>query len=298
MLGVAIWQREAILLAVKGGVQSGVGGVAVTSPTSPSVTPTSPSVTPTSPSEDTSKEEQVVENVEYVGVKAHMLGVRGNAVLLDFRGEYVLIDGGFKEDKSLVFQELRKLGVKRIKYYIVTNYHDANIGSTYDIVSSFDVSYIILPDNIRYTPNGRNLVNLLDKNKFIWSTGNHLVNYEVNKKYKLGFTLLRTYTRNSSIAIRVGDVLFTGTTTVFDSKYLKGYEKVKTLVINGVNHSFSVNNHLLNKVSPTNIIVLGKSERVDTITQGLKSKYEVIKLKGFCKKGVLDIGNLDYTCVK
>lgn len=296
ILGILVWQKDAILLTLKNGVNS--VGVVNTSTPPMVVDGGTQQVTGDTSFNNVGQVEDTV-NSKYKGVKAYFLGVRGNAVLLDFKGRYVLIDGGFNDDKIKVISMLKQLGVKSLDYYIVSNYHDANIGVSYDLITTFSTNYIILPDNIFHTVNGRSLVEKLNKNKIIWSTGNHNVYYEVNKKYKLGFTLLRTYEKDSSIALKVENMLITGTTTGFSKGYLKDYNKVDILVLNAVNNSYILNKQLFEKVKPKQVILLGSSQKVDVVERELvKTAIEVIKIKGFCKKGVLDLGTSEYKCMK
>lgn len=299
LLGVLVWYKDSVLMALSNGLNA-TGLVGQTSPTNQNQTSETQEGANTIDAnvQDKSMDQALVVNSPYKNVKIHLLGTRGNAILVDFNGRWVLIDSGFYSDKELIIKEMKNLGVRRLDYFVVTNYHNANIGSAYSLIHSIPCNYIILPENITKTKDGKGLVNKLDKDKFIWSVGKHNIYYEVNKKDKTGFKLLNTYHGNNSLSVLIDNVLITGTSTAIKGDYLKSYPKVEYLIVNGVNKSYYINEELFKKVTPNKVIVLGDVNNIGNMKKNISKETEFIQLKGFCKKSILELGSLNYKCLK
>ncbi len=71
----------------------------------------------------------------------------GDCILVDFpSGERMLIDTGSTYSKDEVFQRLRQLGVKKLDYFLITHYHIDHFGNAKEIIRSFPIGEVILPD--------------------------------------------------------------------------------------------------------------------------------------------------------
>lgn len=70
--------------------------------------------------------------------------VKGDAVLLESQGEYLLMDTGESDPKDTVIHYLKSQGVKSLSVYI-SHFHTDHIGELNDIINQFDVQKLYVP---------------------------------------------------------------------------------------------------------------------------------------------------------
>lgn len=93
-------------------------------------------------------------------LKVHIIDIgQGDSVLIESDNQYMLIDAGEKGTSSLVIEYLEDSGVKKLDYVIATHPHSDHIGGLVDVINSFQVGKIIMP-NVVHT--SRTFENLLD----------------------------------------------------------------------------------------------------------------------------------------
>jgi competence protein ComEC len=83
-------------------------------------------------------------------------------LIQDDQDNDLLIDGGNNADASLIEVTLSDLGVDDLEYVIATHYHEDHIGGLDEVIESFIVENVILPDATYTTATYRNLISAID----------------------------------------------------------------------------------------------------------------------------------------
>lgn len=90
-----------------------------------------------------------------------MGNILGRCTLIEFEGdEAILTDCGLSEDFSYIYEYLRRKGIKRLKYIILTSALEESVGGFDKIMANFDVSMIFLSEDISGSPLGERLVSV------------------------------------------------------------------------------------------------------------------------------------------
>lgn len=80
-------------------------------------------------------------------VAAHVIDVgQGSATLLASDGHFALIDAGPPESKAFLAEYLRRAGVEKLDYLVMTHPHADHIGGMQEVLETFQVQHMILPD--------------------------------------------------------------------------------------------------------------------------------------------------------
>lgn len=150
-------------------------------------------------------------------MEVHFIDVgQGDATLVKADGKYMLIDAGDNSKGTAVQNYLKKQGVKKLDYLILTHTDADHIGGADVIITKFDVDTLFIGDFKKENKTYEELINAINYKGLQYSTP------AVGNEYTLGnavFTILAPNTvyddpNNSSIAIllRNGDnrFLFTG----------------------------------------------------------------------------------------
>ena len=78
--------------------------------------------------------------------KVHFIDVgQADSIFLEFSGKTMLIDGGNKDDGTLVVDYIKKCGYSNLDYMIATHPHEDHIGGLPDVLSSFKTKEVYLP---------------------------------------------------------------------------------------------------------------------------------------------------------
>ncbi|MCF6466390.1 ComEC/Rec2 family competence protein [Clostridium sp. Cult2] len=121
-------------------------------------------------------------------LKVHYIDVgQGDSIFIELpNGQTSLIDGGPGSNSKTVVNYLKKQNVKKIDYLIATHPHEDHIGGLPEVIKSFDIGSIYMPDITHTTKAFENLL-LAIKNKgkkiTITKAGDELIN-EKNLKYE------------------------------------------------------------------------------------------------------------------
>ncbi|NTW95207.1 MAG: MBL fold metallo-hydrolase [Erysipelotrichaceae bacterium] len=83
-------------------------------------------------------------------------------LIQDDQDNDLLIDGGNNADASLIEATLSDLEVDDLEYVIATHYHEDHIGGLDEVIESFIVENVILPDATYTTATYRNLMSAVD----------------------------------------------------------------------------------------------------------------------------------------
>lgn len=80
-------------------------------------------------------------------MEVHFIDVgQADAILIESENEYMLLDAGNNEDGDEVVNYLKKEGVENLKYVIGTHPHEDHIGGLDDVIQSFGVEAVMLPN--------------------------------------------------------------------------------------------------------------------------------------------------------
>lgn len=156
-------------------------------------------------------------SVDGESMEVHFMDVgQGDATLIQCSGEYMLIDAGDNSQGTRIQAYLKKLGVEKLDYLVLTHTDSDHIGGADVIISKFDVETVFLSD---YKKDNSTYEDLMSALKY-----KHLTHSlpELGRNYTLGNATITfiapndTYDapNNSSLALVVehgaNSFLFTG----------------------------------------------------------------------------------------
>lgn len=140
-------------------------------------------------------------------MKVHFLDVgQGSSVLVESAGHFLLMDGGDRDASSKVVAYLKKQGVKKLDYIIVSHYDSDHLNGVVGALQVFPVKKVIAPG---YTADSRVYQSFVEAVK---AQGIKRTSPKPGKKYTIGkakFTILAPNNtgysdeNNYSVAIRL-----------------------------------------------------------------------------------------------
>ena len=71
---------------------------------------------------------------------------QGNAILAESQGEFMLIDGGARETSSFVVSYLKKQGIEKLDYILISHFDEDHLAGAIGALHSFPVGTLITPD--------------------------------------------------------------------------------------------------------------------------------------------------------
>jgi len=126
-------------------------------------------------------------------LKLHFIDVgQADSILLEQNGEFMLIDGGNKDDSSIVVEYLKNSGVKELKYVIATHIHEDHIGGLPTVLKSFPVKNFYIGKRTATTSIYKNLVSTAKNLKLTFTEP------KVGEKFNLGGAEITIVSPNSS----------------------------------------------------------------------------------------------------
>lgn len=121
-------------------------------------------------------------------------------------GENILIDGGSRSQTEKLKSYLKDLNIKKIDYLIGTHPHEDHIGSLGNIIKSFDIGKVYLPEKTNNTEVFKNLLEEIQKkglNINIGRSGLSLVESESFRVHLLGPAKIYDDINNNSIVTKI-----------------------------------------------------------------------------------------------
>ena len=126
-------------------------------------------------------------------LKVHFLDVgQGDSILITTGNNAMLIDAGDRGYGSSVVSYLKKQGVKKLNYLILTHPHADHIGGAVEVINAFEIEKIIMP-KVEHTT--RTFENLLETIK---SKGIKITTPVPGDGYELGSARFKILAPNSS----------------------------------------------------------------------------------------------------
>lgn len=99
-------------------------------------------------------------------LKVHFIDVgQADSILIENKGNTMLIDAGNNGDADLVIDYLRKNGIKRLDHVIGTHPHEDHIGGLDGVIDSFDIGKVYMPKVSHTTKTFKDVINSIKAKK-------------------------------------------------------------------------------------------------------------------------------------
>jgi len=226
-------------------------------------------------------------------LKVHYLDVgQGDSILIQQGDIAMLIDAGGNANGDQVVKYIKNLGISNLEYVIGTHPHEDHIGGLDDVIKSFDIGKVILPD-ITHTTKTFEDVLIAIKNKGLKITkavhGNEYSLGDANIMIVGPITIKASDLNNASVVCRVTfgqtSFLFTGDAeTESESAILAKKYNVSANVLKVGHHGSSTSTckAFLEAVKPAHaIIMVGASNTYGHPTAVTLDKLKAANIKVF-----------------
>ena len=97
---------------------------------------------------------------------------QADSILLESKGEYMLVDAGNNEDGPKLVTYLENKNIKDFKYVIGTHPHEDHIGGLDDIINNFNIETFYMPDVITTTKTFEDVLDSLEAKNITLSIPN------------------------------------------------------------------------------------------------------------------------------
>lgn len=187
---------------------------------------------------------------------------QADSILISSSNEYMLIDAGNNSDGPLLVKYFQDLGIQEFKYVVGTHPHEDHIGGLDDIINSFNIDKIYLPDAITTTKTFEDVLDAIDNKNKTYTVP------KIDSTFDLGdatFKVIYTGTdtsdlNNTSIVLKMTyknvSFLFTGDTTSKNEQKILNKDINSTVLKVGHHGSkYSSSNAFLDKVNPKYAII-------------------------------------------
>lgn len=198
-------------------------------------------------------------------VKIHFVDVgQGDCTVITDNGHAMVIDAGDEKYGERVVSYIKNLGISNIDYVIATHPHSDHIGGLDDVIESFDVKTIIMPNVVNESHAFENLLTAIEKSNA------SVVEPKVGNEYKLGnssFMILGPENyydeiNNISVAIRLmydnNSIVMTGDAESEEETDIVNSDiDIKSDVLKIGHHGSSTSTSIgfLNEVNPETVII-------------------------------------------
>ena len=114
------------------------------------------------------KEEQPVNKIELVNSNLYVYFIdvgQADAILIQNNNENMLIDAGNNEDGEKIVKFLQEKEITQFKYIVGTHPHEDHIGGLDDIINSFEIENVLLPNAYTTTKTFEDVLDAIDNKK-------------------------------------------------------------------------------------------------------------------------------------
>ena len=78
--------------------------------------------------------------VHFINTRADKIGSRSDAIFIKVGNKSIIVDGGLYEQASTVTNYIKKLGVKKVDYYMGSHAHKDHVGAAGQLIQTFKIS--------------------------------------------------------------------------------------------------------------------------------------------------------------
>jgi competence protein ComEC len=111
----------------------------------------------------------------------HFIDVgQADSILIESKGQVLLMDAGNNDDSETVINYLKKRGIERIDYVIGSHPHEDHIGGLDDVIEEFEVGKVFLTDYVIPSDSLNSLLNTIKNNNL------QIIIPSVGDEYALG----------------------------------------------------------------------------------------------------------------
>lgn len=189
---------------------------------------------------------------------------QADSILIKHEDNSVLIDAGNNEDGEYIVDYLKNsIGLKDIDMVVGTHPHEDHIGGLDDIIRSFDIGNIYMPDAISTSKTFEEVMNIVEEKDY------YITVPRIDSEIQLGNMLFKVlYTgveesdlNNTSIVLKLifgnTSYLFTGDATSSTEKIILNKDiSADVLKVGHHGSKYSSTNEFLDKVNPRFAIIM------------------------------------------
>ena len=204
-------------------------------------------------------------------LRVHFIDVgQGDAILIQSNGSHMLIDAGERYNSDNLINYLKDNGVIKLEYVIATHPHSDHIGSLAEVIDSFQIGKIIMPDAITTTKTFEGLLDTIERNSL------RITKPVVGTEYMIGsasFTIiapngsdyknLNDYSVGIKLWHKENSFVFTGDAETYsENEMLKNGIDLEADVLKLAHHGSSTSNsaNFLDAVNPIICVVSAKKD--------------------------------------
>ena len=163
-------------------------------------------------------------------------------------GGYMLIDSGTLQSKEYVLSFLREKGVEELEYLFLTHPHADHIGGADDIIKSFTVKKVYMPNAVTTTQVYERLLDALEENKDVnvirALAGQHIVydglSLEIISPKKDSYSNLNLYSIVLRMTYGEKSFLFTGDAEIPNEREMLDAEDILAAHVLKIGHHGSL----------------------------------------------------------
>ncbi len=187
---------------------------------------------------------------------------QADSILIQNENQNLLIDTGNNEDGPLLVKYFQENNIQKFHYLIATHPHEDHIGGLDNIINSFEVNTIYMPDAITTTKTFLDVLDALESHNLTYKVP------QIGETFNLGNATLKVIhtgtdthdLNNTSIVLKLifgnTSFLFTGDATSQTEKEILSQD-IKTDVLKIGHHGskYSTTKEFLDKVNPKYAII-------------------------------------------
>lgn len=95
---------------------------------------------------------------------------QADCILINNKGQYMLIDAGNNDDGEKLVQYFKDLGINKFNYVIGTHAHEDHIGGMDNIINNFEIGTFYMPDVVTTTKTFEDVLDALENKNLSFET--------------------------------------------------------------------------------------------------------------------------------